>query len=668
MKINGDDRRALIRGEDLPPFRLVGRKEELRKLLSILIRDRASSVLLVGSGGVGASSLCYGLQELKTATDPSYDALSKRLFWLNTDELFASGDSKSIGEEFKRMINILRSTSGSVLIIDDAKDFIDGVRQSHSNHFLNMLMAAVTGHKTQVIMEVRDDSLVDVLKAHSDFRDSFTIMELHEPNQEDLFAIVAAGVKRLTTHHMIETAPGAVSKAIELTMKFRDGALDRAQPSRAITLLDRALASYRIQAHQTLSTSIKTELNNLSQKLRDAEDQIIQIEDKIFEQQAKETEKAEKKEGSSALGGFETSALATLRQQLFLLKKEAEIRRSKFNEALRTANSEFILGVSHVKETFTRISGMVPDDEDEGTKILKFEERTNKRIFGQESAIKRVATMAKVARFGRNMGPGPKGRFMFLGPSGVGKTETARAMAHNLLGDERLLLKLDMGEYMEKHAVAKLIGAPPGYELAEVGGVLTNAMRKNPYRVVLFDEIEKAHQDLADVFLAVVDDGRLTDNVGRTATFEEAYVVFTGNIGAHYFLDPTLTLDQANEAAMEELATKFKPEFLNRFDGRQGIIPFAPLSYETMEKITGRHLDAIQEAYGDQIIFSLVPDSVRLFVADHYDTKVGARGLPGYIKRYLDGPIVDWRAANEGRQGRATILYKDGDLVVDFSD
>jgi ATP-dependent Clp protease ATP-binding subunit ClpA len=264
--------------------------------------------------------------------------------------------------------------------------------------------------------------------------------------------------------------------------------------------------------------------------------------------------------------------------------------------------------------------------------------------------VRLLANAVKTARVGRRNNERPQAAFMFMGPSGVGKTEIAKALAQSLLDDEKALTRFDMSEYMEKHAVSRLIGAPPGYEGFEAGGILTNAMRKSPLRVLLFDEIEKAHPDVFNVFLQILSDGRLTDNVGRTVSFSESIIIMTTNIGQPHFLNPKLSFEQASEAAMEEVQKTYRSEFLNRFSGRQNIVCFNKLDLASIERIVKREFDAMNAVYSnDGINLSLSEADLKAFCKAHYDPAIGARGLPGYIQTNVEPMIVNQILETEKR-------------------
>lgn len=699
----------LISGSDYlaknPDFKLIGRDRELERLTAILMRNNANSVLLVGPGGVGCTALVQGLQARKTDPDAPFDIVTKRLFWLDTDALFSPGDSSEVNKNFSNIMKKLKRTSNSIMIIEDTRDFIDAARNSGCSHFVNSLNSSVKNGDTQVILEVRDEDLDYVLKSHSDMRECYTMMDLMEPPSDALVDIITGSSVSLTRHHGIKIDPEAIAVAVEVTNKYRtrDLGLSRAQPERSATLLDRALSSYRLEAHKahpdafvlrqmlTSSTNddhkeeisqkiaaldaqfavMQAEIRRLSREQRDAESQIVDWEVEIEEIRSQKSKNvnSETVEGVASKiaafgmnGGFEVPEINALKAKISSAEKILKESREKFNALKDTINSKLILTKELVLLEFSKISGIAANklSENEREKLRHLEEDILKRIYGQNYAVKRLADAVKTARIGRRNKDKPQAAFMFLGPSGVGKTEIAKALAASLLDDEAALTRFDMSEYMEKHAVAKMIGAPPGYEGFEAGGILTNAMRKNPHRILLFDEIEKAHDDVFNVFLQVLSDGRLTDNVGRTVSFADATLIMTTNIGQTAFLDESLTEEEADALAIQELNNRYRNEFLNRFAGRQNIVCFKRLDLPSIEKIVKREIVNIDSTYSEQgIRVNITEENLVKFCRDHYDPMIGARGLPGYIQTTLEPVIVNTIIENPDYQGTIDVGYDE---------
>jgi ATP-dependent Clp protease ATP-binding subunit ClpB len=685
----------LITGNELlkqyPDFKLVGRADDMKRLTSVLMRNKAASVILVGPGGVGASALVMGLQALKNDPNVPFDIISKRLFWLKVDELFASGNHEEINKGFNGVLTILKRTPDSILIIEDTRDFIEAARNNGCSHFINSLNASVKAGHTQVILEARDPDLDMILAAHSDMKQCYTIIDLNEPFGQDLIDIVRSNALGLTKHHDIRIEDDAVLTAIELTNKYRsrDASLSRAQPERSGNLLDRALATYRLDAHKRhpqvtylLASGVKEDdpriialdqeyaktqarIKELFQLQRDGEVAIIDLEEQIAAIKKEEAENPPAKDvveadansrriqmfaSVAASGGFESPAVRELRNQIRQYELVINENRAEFDMLTEQINSQLALTKEKVLAEFSRLSGIPVSklNEDEKVKLRNLEALLNARVFGQEEVIHKIANAIKVARIGRRNGGKPQAAFLIMGPSGTGKTEVCKALAHALKDDESALTRFDMSEYMEKHSVAKLIGAPAGYEGSERGGILTNAMRQNPHRIILFDEIEKADPAVFDLFLQILSDGRLTDNHGRTVNFSESMVIMTTNIGQTFFLDETLSPEEAERLANVELDSVYRPEFLNRFAGRQNIVCFDRLGLDSIEKIVKRELNGLKSAYkqsGVEIVYS--DECIKAFCADHYQPRHGARGLQGYVVANIEPLIVNMILEND---------------------
>ena len=679
---------SLIRGHDYlqqqyPGFKLIGRSAELRKLTSILVRKEANSVILVGAGGVGCSAICMALQALKTDPATPFDLVSKRLFWLQADVLFASGDIGEINGTFQRIMQVLDRTPDSILIIEDTRDFIEACKNNSCTHFVNALVVAVRSNRTQVILETRDDDLEQVMKCHSDLREYFTLMEVLEPTPEVLKEIATDMGHRLTEFHGVRIAQDAIDTAIELTNKYRtrDPSLSRAQPERSMTLLDRALASYRLNAHNVKPGTNpawdgkQQEIRRLYNLQREGETAILELEAELDEVQKREAASVASRiaeldnprmEGRAIGGfaklansaGFESDQVKSIRTKIASFQKAVDENRGKFDSLTSEINASLELTRAEVLKEFSVISGIdvAKLTEDEYELLRNLEPSLKRHIFGQDHAVEKLSSAIKRARISNRKAEQPVA-FMFLGPSGVGKSELAKRLASYL---QLPLTILDMSDYMEKHAVAKMIGAPPGYEGFEAGGILTNAVRKLPRQLVLFDEIEKAHPDVFNVLLQVLGDGRLNDNLGRECAFRDVICIFTTNIGQSYYLDPDNTMEVAQSLTMEELDHIYRPEFLNRFEGRQNIVCFNSLQLDSIERIVRRELQLISESYIGQGITTSIADNVfRAFCRDNYDPKIGARGLPAVLRHQVETSYVNAILERPDDKRAASITYDE---------
>ena len=703
----------LISGNELlektKGFKLVGRDNDLKRLSSVLMRNKAASVILVGPGGVGSSTLCLGLQAVKEDPSATFDIISKRLFWLKTDELFGSGNNEEINKGFTSVLNILKRTPDSILIIEDVRDFIEAARNNGCSHFINSLNSVVKNGETQVILETKDQDLDLVLAAHSDMRQHYTMIDLAEPIGADLQEIVKVTASNLEQHHDIKIDADAVETAIELTNKYRtrDASLSRAQPERSTNLLDRALSTYRLDAHkrhprvlrlladgakegdaeiQTLDAEFaKTQvrIKQLFAMQRDGEIAIINLEEQIAAQQKLDAEATAKGEpveeeiptrriqmfsNVAKAGGFESPKVRALREEIRKFQSIINENRAEFDVLTGDINEQLSLTKDFVLAEFSRLSGIPANklNEDEREKLRNLEAMLNGRVFGQDAVIKKIANAIKVARIGRRNGSKPQASFLIMGPSGTGKTEVCKALAHALKDDEAALTRFDMSEYMEKHSVAKLIGAPAGYEGSERGGILTNAMRSNPNRIILFDEIEKADPAVFDLFLQILSDGRLTDNHGRTVNFSESIVIMTTNIGQTFFLDTSMTDEESERLANVELDQIYRPEFLNRFAGRQNIVCFRRLELNSIERIVRRELTDLNRAYRESGMDIVVSDqSLTAFCADHYDARNGARGLQGYVVSNIEPMIADLILENRVASSKLELVYNAETHVFD---
>lgn len=716
----------LVRGKDYlqshEGFVLKGRDSELKNMSNILMRKDASNILLTGESGVGLTAMTLGLQASKEALDTPMDIVSKRFYWLDINEMFASGDPAKINSFFESTRATLTRNPDSVLVIENAPDFINSAKNTGSTHMINALMADLRAGKYQAVLEAPSKNVATVLECDGNFPEFFTTLEIREPKPADLRDIITHTVASIEKHHGIRIDPQAAEAAVQLTEKYRLQEF-RAQPAAAITLLDRALSSYRNNAHRSspevaridkdivtvtafLATAQKTgkwdgrteeelqttlgtlaedrklaeEKWNEQQKTirllhneqRTGEEEIRKLEDEIAKIQEEDAandaamkakvEKGELKGEFLASNGFgvgqENPRITEHRKTIAIYDKAVAEGRGKYNALKEEINADLMLRPEHVLSEFSHISGIPAEklNENEREKLINLEDNLARRVMGQPEPVSEVAKAVRRARVGFSMPNKPQGAFMFLGPSGVGKTELAKALNVELNGDEKSLLRFDMSEYMEEHAAAKLIGAPPGYEGYAVGGILTNAVRRNPHSVILFDEIEKAHPRVFDLMLQILDDARLTDSRGLTADFRDTIIIMTTNVGTPHFLNEDLDAAAAKELAMDDLEGKYRPEFLGRFMGN--IYCFDRLKEEVLLNIAKKDLNRINGLVAKNGVALHMEDAdIRDMISDHYDATKGARSILGYIDRNITSSIADSILKHGVSSGTINVFY-----------
>jgi ATP-dependent Clp protease ATP-binding subunit ClpB len=696
-------------------FKLVGCAEKFEELCTILTRMESNSVIVSGPSGVGITTLALALQARKADADAPFDIVNKRLFWLDTDGLFGLGDNDAIVKQFKSIFAILNRTPDSVLIVEDTLDLIDALRNSCLMHIVNALTAMVKAKKTQVFLEVREADLTQVLKCHSDFRDHFTLMDLTEPVGAELEEIALHGARDLEESYGVRIDPAAVRIAIDMSSKYRslDTGLTAAQPARTRTLLDRGMARYLLRAHSTppMLAELEAELARLAadsaspgneEKVatvraaiarhkaefaeyqvkikgyyaaqREGEKSIAQMESQL-----RDLEDEEKKRhlddavGKTSAGdgdfdliarasGYATPEILKLRGDIAQTQAAVDENRLKYKTVTKAINDRLLFTADMVIDEFSLISGIDASKlkQNDAVKLLNLHGSLKRRVFGQDAAIEHIDRAVKVWRRGRRTDkPLP---FLFCGASGVGKTEVSKGLAEALFDTDKALNRYDMGEFMEKNDVTKLIGAPPGYDGFAAGGEMTNSVRANPYQVMLWDEIEKAHPDIFNICLNILDDGRCRDNLGRKVEFGDVVMPMTTNIGADHALrvgtcPGDLTEEEAYELTIGDLKKAFRTEFLNRFEGRENIILFRKLNMDTIEKIVFREISRINAFYAQQSIDVRFPEAqMREFCAKTYAPEIGARGLPGRIKR-IEAMIVEKTMADTAFGGTLDIGF-----------
>lgn len=729
------DYESYIAEED-PGFALIGHDQNIRDISHILVQNEGHNVLLFGEPGVGRSAIMKGLTERKSSAEMPLDILGKRFKRLDVNGLFALGDDDAITESFTGIMAELQRGPGRVLVIDDFKDFLDNVDNMADTRVLNILMRHLKRGDFQCVSVFRKEHLSDVLNCHSDIKELFTKKEVTEPGKDEVLTIAKGKAKELEKHHQIAIDEAAVEEAVKLTLQYRGvQAFMHAQPSRTLRLLDLTASEVRLKAYakpaqldelegelakitgkiatlkdgedsptlqqnraelEGLITTMRSEWEGTSAKMRSNYQQQRQIEEKLDEIEIKLAEERARIGGQDKNRAAEAAAVtpepapvsdtkSRLQSQFANLlganqndadfsaldesPKMAQLRTAKmdltktldklvgaFDEMKRATNADVRLTIEDVRAKFGELSGipMTQLSVDEKQRMLKAESFLGERIIGQEEAIGAIASALRNAKAGLKDPNKPIGSFFFSGPSGVGKTETTKALAEFLFGDEKAMARLDMSEYMDKSNVSRLTGAAPGLVGFEEGGVLTNAVMRRPFSVVLFDEIEKANPAVLDVMLQILDDGRLTDNKGVVVDFRNTIVVATTNFGAHNFLDDEMSFDDAVATTRQQLyerGSPFRPEFLNRFTG---LYFFKPLGLDVVSNIAKGQLSKINQRVaenGKDFRLEMSDSELGEFCEAKYVKKYGARVINNAIANEIGAKLAEIILANEDKGG-----------------
>jgi ATP-dependent Clp protease ATP-binding subunit ClpB len=657
---------------------VIGRDEEVRRVMQVLSRRTKNNPVLIGEPGVGKTAIVEGLAQRIVHGDVPESLRNRELVALDIGQLLAGAKYRGEFEErLKAVIKELTESEGKyVTFIDELHTIVGAGAAEGAVDASNMLKPPLARGELHVIGATTLDEYRKHIEKDPALERRFQPVLVGEPSVPDTIAILRGLKEKYEVHHGVRITDNALVAAATLSDRYIG---DRFLPDKAIDLVDEAASRLRI------------EIDSLPQEIDEVERRIVQLE---IERQAllKEKDKAgkerraaveseiselrERSSGMKAQWQAEKHAIGEVQQ----IKSEIEALRGEVDQATRRGDlqraaelqygrvpelerrlleDEQRLGEAQSKTRYLKeevdaediadivskwtgipVSKML---ESERERLLKLEEELGLRVIGQRLAITSVAHAVRRSRAGLGDPNRPTGSFIFLGPTGVGKTETARALAEFLFDDERALVRIDMSEYMEKHSVARLIGAPPGYVGYEEGGQLTEAVRRRPYSVILFDEIEKAHPDVLNVLLQILDDGRLTDSQGRLVDFRNTVIIMTSNIGGQLIVDAGA---QANDEAWsrveqrvrDELRNFFRPEFLNRVDD---IIVFRPLSREDLVSIVDIQLEHLQKLLGARHLrLEVSPEARELLAAQGYDPVYGARPLKRVIQRELQNPIA----------------------------
>ena len=662
---------------------IIGRDQEIRRVVQILSRRTKNNPVLIGEPGVGKTAIAEGLAQRIVNGDVPTTLKDKRLVALDLGALVAGAKYRGEFEErLKAVLNEIRDAEGKILLfIDEMHTLVGAGAAEGSMDASNMLKPMLARGELHAIGATTLDEYRKYIEKDAALERRFQPVFVGEPSVEDTVSILRGLKERYEVHHGVRVTDSAVIAAAQLSHRYIS---DRQLPDKAIDLVDEAASRLRMQIDS--KPKRLDELERQAMQLEIEREALRKESDAASKQrlEALEKELADLQETSSELSirwQAERTAIQALRslkeesEQLrtdieqaereYNLQRAAELRYGRMNE-LQQQLDEAAQNVVAIQAAGALLKEEVDDDEiaavvsewtgipvnklmeGERERLVRMDEELHRRVIGQEQAVTAVASAIRRSRAGLQDVNRPIGSFIFLGPTGVGKTELARALAEYLFDDENNLVRIDMSEYQERHTVARLLGAPPGYVGYDEGGQVTEAVRRRPYSVVLFDEIEKAHVEVFNVLLQVLDDGRLTDGQGRTVDFRNTVIIMTSNIGSQYILDVAGVDDEVERRVMTAMRQQFRPEFLNRVDE---IVIFHSLDEEQLAGIAGIQLDRLRALLADRdISLELTDEAKALIVQDGYDPAYGARPLKRTIQRLIADPlaldILDGRVEN----------------------
>ena len=614
----GRDLNILAQEEKIDP--VIGRNREIERVIQILSRRTKNNPILIGEPGVGKTAVTEGLaQRLINGNIPKVLA-SKRIISLNMASLVAGTKYRGDFEDrLKKIIDEIIENKNIILFIDEMHTLVGAGAAEGSMDAANILKPALSRGEIQVIGATTLKEYKKYIEKDSALERRFQTIMVNEPSAEDAISILKGIRNKYEEFHCAKITDEAIKAAVKISQRY---ITDRFLPDKAIDLMDEAAAKVRLK-----TVNIPTNISQLEQKIQDL-----------------------KKAKEKAIDNQDYELAATIRDQEIQIKEELATAKTAWetqNNAQIAVTEEDIADVATLW-TGIPVKRLVAKEAD---RLLHIEDIIHKRVVGQNEGVNAVAKAIRRARAGLKDPKRPIGSFLFLGPTGVGKTELARSLAEAIFGDESAMIRFDMSEYMEKHTVSLMLGAPPGYIGYDEGGLLTDAVRRKPYAVILLDEIEKAHPDIFNILLQVLDDGRLTDSQGRTVDFKNTVIIMTSNAGA-FKLQPQKTntmgfavnedkqiKQNAKKIVMDEVKRQFKPEFLNRIDE---IIIFEPLTDKELTQIVTLLLNDVQKRLAEMDIELIIKDEVKSYLLKHgTDTIYGARPLKRAVQRYLQDPLAE---------------------------
>lgn len=624
---------------------VIGRSKEIERVIQVLSRRTKNNPVLIGEPGVGKTAIAEGLAQKIVANEIPETLRDKRVMTLDMGSVVAGTKYRGEFEDrLKKIMDEIRQAGNIILFIDELHTLIGAGGAEGAIDASNILKPALARGELQCIGATTLDEYRKYIEKDAALERRFQPITVDQPSAEEAIQILHGLRDRYEAHHRVKITDEAIEQAVKLSDRY---ITDRFLPDKAIDLIDEASSKVRLHSY-----TVPPDLKKLESRLEDI-----------------------RKEKDAAVQSQEFEKAAALRDTEQKMREELDSTKNEWKEKQGRTDSEVTPeDIAQVVASWTGIP-VVKLAEEETERLLKMESILHDRVIGQDEAVKAVSRAIRRARAGLKDPKRPMGSFIFLGPTGVGKTELARALAESLFGDENSVIRIDMSEYMEKHSTSRLVGAPPGYVGYEEGGQLTEKVRRKPYSVVLLDEIEKAHPEVFNILLQVLEDGRLTDSKGRTVDFRNTLIIMTSNVGADLIKkNSTLGFTAAQDAGrdygnmkdkvMGELKKSFRPEFLNRIDE---IIVFHSLDEKHIGEIVSLMAEELRKRLKEQEVDFVLTDAAKGFLAkEGYDPAFGARPLRRAIQKHIEDRLSEELLRGNITKGDTlTIDEKDGELVVE---